>query len=360
MLDLHAVTLCAFLPAETAIDCRVDFHNGEGRLRQYVSQLATLLRTREFDVVHVHSPHLALLFLVVALFVRPQAILRSVLHVHSSYDVLRRRNRWMLLPAFLVFRRVICCSYASRQSFPKLYRFLAGRRLLTIANGMDRDRVDRVMTARQRGVDQRADDLRLVSVGHLRPLKNHETVIRSLAHARARDVRLTIVSDGPSRDSLEQLCRDLSVEDRVEFTGQLTRDEVLRCLWQADAFVSMSRGEGLPVAVLEAMACHCPVLLSDIPPHCEIRGWRLDLVPLFEPDDFHELAGAIDDLAGMPLDILRCWGADCRQHVEWDYSIDRMLTQFELVLDDFVPIDTPEWNAFCSSVRGKRRQRRAA
>ncbi len=362
LLDAHDVTLCTYHRVTEAADCRIDLAEGDGRLRGYVKRLWTLLRARPFDVVHVHSPHLALLFLVVGLFAAPRLVLRSILHVHSSYHVLRWRNRWMLLPAFMLFGRVVCCSNASRRSFPWLYRTLAGRRLLTICNGVDLRRVDRVWTPLGAGTIDRGRDLELVSIGNLRPLKNHETVIRALASVNARDVRLTIISDGPSRAALVQLAKELGVGDRVQLVGQIARDAVLQYLWRADAFVSMSLGEGLPVAVLEAMSCHCPVALSDIPPHREIRGRRAGLIPLFEPDDDRQLAEAIDDWASMPLDVLRAWGADCRQHVEWDYSLDWMLDQFQVVLDEFDPsvVPTPEWNVFCRSVGTKRRTRRVA
>ncbi len=359
-LDAHEVTFCTYYAAGNPVDSRVDYVEGNGSLFGFLKQLATLLRANEFDAVHVHSPHLALLFLAVALLTQPKLLARSILHVHSSYHVLRLRNRWMLLPAFLLFGRIVCCSHASRLSFPWLYRTLASWRLVTIRNGIDIRRVDRAWVPPPSGVIDRTEDLQLVSVGHLRPLKNHATVLRALAEAKAKDVRLTIVSDGPARDELEAICSELGISDRVQWTGRISRDETLQYLWKADAFVSMSRGEGLPVAVLEAMSCHCPVVLSDIPPHREIRGMRNDLIPLFEPNDHRELAKAIDDWAAMPLDVLRAWGGDCRQHVERDCSLSLTLAQFDALLEEFDATTTPEWSTFCRSVDGKRRERRAA
>ena len=210
------------------------------------------------------------------------------------------------------------------------------------------------------GTIDRSEDLQLVSVGNLRILKNHETVLRALAQAKSKDVRLTVISDGPDGAALEQYCSELGIADRVLWTGRISREQTLKHLWRANAFVSMSRGEGLPVAVLEAMSCHCPVVLSDIPPHREIRGTRNDLIPLFEPGDHRELAKAIDDWAGMPLDVLRGWGADCRQHVERDCSLDLMLANFDSLLEEFDADPTLEWSTFCRSVSGKRRERRAA
>ncbi len=355
LLESHDVTLCTYFGADVPVDHRVNYVDGDGLLIGFLRRLKALLSTNEFDVVHVHSPHLALLFMAVTLVVKPRLLQRSVLHVHSSYPVFRMRNRWMLLPAFLMFGRVVCCGHAARRSFPRLYRWLAGWRLTTICNGVDLRRVDREWQPRGVGTIDRTEDLQLVSVGNLRALKNHEVVLQALAQARATDVQLTIISDGPARTRLEALCDELGIADRVQFAGQMTRNQTLRHLWRADAFVSMSRGEGLPVAVLEAMSCHCPVVLSNIPAHREIRGQRADLIPLLLADDCQGLARAIDAWASMPLDVLRAWGADCRQHIEGSYSLDQMLDQFETMLEEFDPRMTLEWGVFCRSVHAEKR-----
>ncbi len=360
VLDVHDVTLCTYFPSEQACDRRVDYQEGNGRLGGFLRNLRTLLRTRAFDVVHIHSPHLSLLFLLVALVTAPSLISRTVLHIHSSYATYRRRNRWMLLPGFLAYGRIICCSHSSRTGFPWLYRQLAGRRLMTICNGVDLARVDAAWRFREWGMCRRERDLRLISVGALRALKNHATVIHGLALTRANDVSLTIVGDGPQRRELEALVESLGLQNRVEFLGRLPRDAVLRRLWEADAFVSLSRGEGLPVAVLEAMSCHCPVILSDLPAHREIRSRRKDLVPLIHADDSRTLAHAIDAWSRMPLDVLRAWGADCREHVERTYALDFTLDQLEDVFDELDPTITPEWAIFCRCMRRKMRQRKAA
>ncbi len=307
LLNVHDVTLCTYFPSDMDCDHRVEYVEGNGRLYEYVQRLYHLLRNRPFDVVHIHSPHLALLFLLIALLTRPGLLSRSILHVHSSYNVYRFRNRWMLLPGFLAFGRIICCGHASRESFPVVYRLLAGRRLQTICNGVDLERVDASWKFHRWGPCKRDRDLRLIAVGSLRSLKNHATLIQGLARARATDVALTIVGEGTERAALQELAERLGVSQRVRFAGRVARDEALRMMWDADGFISLSRGEGLPVAVLEAMSCFCPVLLSDIPAHREIRGRRRDLIPLVDPNDAPAVARTIDTWGVMPLDLLRAW-----------------------------------------------------
>ena len=199
-----------------------------------------------------------------------------------------------------------------------------------------------------------------MSVEDLFPLANHAAILRAVAHANARDVHLTIIGDGPTRSRLEALSRKLGIADRVEFSGRVSREQTWRRLWDAHGFVSMSRRNGFPVAALEAMSCFCPLLLSNTLAHREIQGTRAGLFPLFEPDDHQGLALAIDGLASMPLDVLRAWGRDCRQHVAQRYPLERTAQRFQRMLDAFASAATPEWNVLCRSVRRHGRPRRAA
>jgi glycosyltransferase involved in cell wall biosynthesis len=266
----------------------------------------------------------------------------------------------MLLPAFAAFGRVVCCGRSSRASFPWLYRLVAGRRLVVVCNGVDLRRVDAVWQPMAANGWVRERPLQLITVGQLCTRKNQVTVVRALAHARHKDVCLQVVGDGPDRRALENLVQELDLSSRVEFTGRLERDDVLRALWRADACIAMSRGEGLPIAVLEAMSCHCPVILSDIPGHREVRDGRTDLVPLVPPDDFRALARAIDAWAGMPLDVLRAWGADCRCHVERRYPLHKTLDRLDGVLEQLSPTFSPEWEVFIRCLRRKHRRRKVA
>jgi len=360
-LEMHEVTLCTRASGERPRDDRLASSPGSGSWRHFWRRLRRLLRAADYDLVQIHTPGLAACFLLAALWTRPRLIGKSVLHLHVTCDAIALRHRCLLLFALPLLARLVCCGHAVRRSLPVITRLLAGRRLTTICNGVDLGRVDRCWTRRRLGTIDRTEDLQLVSVGRLDDAHNHAAALHALAASRTRDVRLTIIGDGPDRHPLQALAGHLGIEDRVHFAGRASRQRTLRLLWRADGFVSMARHAGLPLCVLEAMSCHCPVLLSNIPAHREIRGRRRDLIPLLAPDDHQELAEAFSDWATMPLDVLRAWGADCRQHVEWDYSLQRVLEQFELLLEEFDPVETPEWKIFCRSVLiNQRRQRRAA
>jgi glycosyltransferase involved in cell wall biosynthesis len=104
----------------------------------------------------------------------------------------------------------------------------------------------------------------IVSLGRLAPQKNHALMIRSFARiAVSADARLVIAGDGPLKSDLERLGRELGVADRVVFAGWLSNPFPL--LREAGAFCLSSKYEGFGYALIEAMACGCPVVATDAP-----------------------------------------------------------------------------------------------
>ena len=73
--------------------------------------------------------------------------------------------------------------------------------------------------------------------------------------------KLLLVGDGPERQNMEQLCRDLNLMDDVRFLGKL--DPVEELLAVSDLFLMPSETESFGLAALEAMACHVPVISTN-------------------------------------------------------------------------------------------------
>jgi glycosyltransferase involved in cell wall biosynthesis len=125
----------------------------------------------------------------------------------------------------------------------------------------------------------------------------------------------------------------LGVGDRVLLTGLIPRDDVfVRCA-SADVLVSPSLGEGLPVAVMEAMASRCPVILSDIPQHRELLEGS-DFVPLVPPGDVEGFAREIRRFRHMTPDERMELGRRCRDHVTARFALPIMQEGYEEVYRD--------------------------
>ncbi|MCA1616328.1 MAG: glycosyltransferase, partial [Acidobacteria bacterium] len=120
--------------------------------------------------------------------------------------------------------------------------------------------------------------------------KNVETLIAALARIADEVPFVAVVcGDGSRRRHVERMAHDLGVAHRVVFTGFV--DNLWDMMKRADAFVSLSRFEGCPNVVLEAMACGCPLVVSDIPAHRELLDERSALFA--DPEDPDEAAAAL-------------------------------------------------------------------
>lgn len=116
-----------------------------------------------------------------------------------------------------------------------------------------------------------SDTLRLACVGRLEPkAKGQDLLFQVLAldKWRSRPVRVTLYGKGHMADSTKRMAAMLDVQDRVDFAGHVGNiEEVWR---QHHALVLPSRAEGLPLAAVEAMLCHRPVIVTDVAGNAEI------------------------------------------------------------------------------------------
>lgn len=149
------------------------------------------------------------------------------------------------------------------------------------------------------------DDIMLLSVGELNENKNHQVVIRALADIVSKSpvpddthIRYFIAGQGPMKDELQQLIKELGLQDKVTLLGY--RDDVAELLKAADIYILPSLREGLNVSLMEAMSAGKPCIASDI------RGNRDCIVPgkggeLFEPQSVESCRYAIEAMCQKDL-----------------------------------------------------------
>lgn len=151
----------------------------------------------------------------------------------------------------------------------------------------------------------------ILSVGRLSPEKDHATLLEAVAIVRrTRPVRLLIYGEGSERPRLEALRRQLGLEAAVALPGIIGNPYA--AMSRASLFVLSSRIEGLPGALIEALACGCPVVSTDCPSGpAEIVTDRHHglLVPLADPP---ALARAMLAALERPWDraVLKARGAE--------------------------------------------------
>jgi starch synthase (maltosyl-transferring) len=153
---------------------------------------------------------------------------------------------------------------------PSVIQHLASRahidpfRLRLIQGGVDAQAVQSAQPVGREALGIPGGEPLLLWVGRLDPIKGLDVLVEATAILiRARPVQVAIVGDGPYRTELERLVARASLTDRIHLLGR--RDDVPRLLRSADVFVFPSRTEGLPNALLEAMAAGLPVVTTDAP-----------------------------------------------------------------------------------------------
>lgn len=173
---------------------------------------------------------------------------------------------------------------------------------------------------------QRTDDSPVVlGVGSLTPRKDFPTLVRAFAEVRRRrPARLVILGEGPERGTLERLAHELGIVDAVALPG--FHPNPFAYLARADVFVSSSQREGLPGALIQALACGCPAVATDCAsgPAEVLDGGALgELVPV---GDATAMAAAIERTLARPPERERL--REASRKYDADVILDRYLAYF--------------------------------
>jgi glycosyltransferase involved in cell wall biosynthesis len=143
----------------------------------------------------------------------------------------------------------------------------------------------------------RSREVSVLFAGRLDAGKNADVLVRALARIRSTSrVRAVLCGDGPLRTHIERLIGEHGLQERVRLVGYV--QNLWSLLKSADVLVCPSRFEGSPNIVLEAMACGCPLVVSDIPAHREILDEHSALFA--DPDDVRAFADRIDQTIDEP------------------------------------------------------------
>ena len=238
---------------------------------------------------------------------------------HSVWAAYSSMTRPLAFVAARAATAVVAVSDSVRRSCQQ-YARVPATRIRTIRNGVALERM-KVATLRQD-----AGQLRLCAVGNLQPVKGYPYLFQALAAlGDEADVTLDVFGDGPERAPLESIVRELGLTGAVHFRGQ--DPDAASELDAYDAFCLPSLIEGLPIALIEAMATGLPVIATAVGgvPEVISPGDNGLLVP---PKDPAALAAAIRQLAGDPQ-LRAHLGARARETAAKDFDISGSAAQYE-------------------------------
>lgn len=175
--------------------------------------------------------------------------------------------------------------------------------------------------------------LRLISTRNFDTVYDIQTLIRALGQvfASGRRLEVDLIGDGPLRQSLVELVRELGLEPHVKFHGHVEHKVLVGLLAGADLFVSSAVSDGNNVSLNEAMACGCFPIATQIPANAQwIQDGRNGY--LYPAGDAGRLAAAIERAADNGT-LRRTARAENRRIVEtqadWKICVKRMETIYQ-------------------------------
>jgi glycosyltransferase involved in cell wall biosynthesis len=297
-------------------------------------KLYRLLRRERFDLVHAHSTKAGLLGRWAARLAGVPAILFTAhgwafTEGRSAFQrrLLATLERW----TSRVTHQIICVSEHDRQL---ALRFGVARstQLRLIHNGLDETSFFIKGADESRGgvtpLRPKGEGPILTFVGRLARPKEPLLLLDALQ--RLPRGRLIVVGDGPLRPSLEEQIQLKGLTDRVKMMGR--RPDVSEILAASDIFVFVSRWEGLPLVIIEAMLAGLPVVATRVGGVAELveDGVTGFLVP---PGDAAALSQALEKLLDDEARRL-AMGQAGRERALQRFTLERMLTQYRALYRD--------------------------
>jgi glycosyltransferase involved in cell wall biosynthesis len=200
------------------------------------------------------------------------------------------------------------------------------RRFSPASARRDQARVERGLPASARVV---------AGVGRLNPQKNFALFLDIAAQLAPQfpDLHFLLAGDGPEEKMLREKAAALGISDRVTFSGYVADTRLVYLA--ADVLLMPSRYEGLPMALLEAMAMGLPVVASQLDGIAEVIGDGREgfLVPSDNASLFVERTAALLQDADLSSRIAQ----NARAKIEASFSVERMTSAVEEIYDRFLP-----------------------
>lgn len=250
----------------------------------------------------------------------------AVINTHPGYTF--GKKKWKRLPIEKALARVtdrtVCVSQAVKDHLLNAGG-MSPEKMVVIPNGVDTKPFESLAPQRM------SLPASLITVARLARVKGHDILLRALPFLNDLVGELVIVGDGPEASVLRQLATELRVENKVRFLG--ARDDIPKLLAKSDLFVAPSRSEGLPVAILEAMAASKPVVATAVGGSVEVVqdvGW------LSPPEDPEALAREIaHSLTHREETARRVTKA--RNRVKNTYDFNQMIKSYMKLYSDCSP-----------------------
>lgn len=226
-----------------------------------LGQLIQIMKIEKYDLVHCHTPMGSVIARIAAQYTKTMPIIYTAhgFHFFKGAPILN----WLLfypIEHFLA-HNTDCLITMNQEDYDRAKKF-------TLRRSQEIHKINGIGVSLELNFQDQVDvkkdkqTFTLITVGELSKRKNQVVMLEALAKLKDTSVNLIVCGTGNKMDYLKKKARQLGVYKQVSFKGYCTN--IREQLKQADCFVFPSLQEGLPVALMEAMAVGLPVICSNV------------------------------------------------------------------------------------------------
>lgn len=297
-------------------------------------KLKTIIDREQYDIIHCNTPAVGVLTRLAARQTRKKNATRVFYTAHGFhfYQGAPLKNWLMYYPI-----EKFMCRYTdtlitiTEEDYKRATARFRVQAVRTHGVGASSARFTPATESETRTLRHRfswsADETIILCTGELLKNKNQAVLLRALPailQSQPR-TRVMLAGNGPEKDNLEQLARQLGISGNVEMLGYRTDLEQL--VKAADFIVSCSFREGLPLNIMEGMLCRKPIVASQNRGHRELITHRQEGL-LFPPGDAAALSTALLQLITTPAHAQQLAAAACAKAQQYtDTAVTRELRE---------------------------------
>ena len=233
-------------------------------------QLKMLIDENEYDIIHCHTPVASILTRIAARKARKKGT--KIIYTAHGFHFFKGAPKLNWLIYYPIEK--LCAHWTdvlitiNKEDYALAQKKMKAKHVEYVPGvGINLDKftasklsdIERNEARKVLGISE--NDKMLLSVGELNDNKNHAIILKALQKL-PDNIKYCIAGEGTNREKLLSLAKELRVEDRFRLLGR--RNDIVELLGCADIFCFPSLREGLPVSLMEAIACGLPVVCSDI------------------------------------------------------------------------------------------------
>ncbi len=284
-----------------------------------IGRFLKILKAERPDIVHSHLFFATLFAAPIAKFAGVPCVIETA-HLREGWRKGIKKLYWVDRLFYRFTDKIIAVSDAVRNYLIDIKK-LPPDRIIIIRNGVDLEKF------KPSEESKKTHELRVGVIGRLEPQKGHKYLFEALKmlNGKLDNVKTSVIGEGSLRESLEELCSELNIDNRVEFLG--FRSDVKDLLNELDIVVLPSLYEGLPLIALEAGAMAKPLIATDVDGTNEvvINNTTGILVP---PADCVALKTAIERLLD-DVSYRSALGMMARNHIVKRFAMSEQIRKTE-------------------------------